>query len=40
MRSDALIDGGAGNDTACYDRLADPAPVAVETASRASFTAS
>jgi Ca2+-binding RTX toxin-like protein len=28
--ADALIDGGAGNDTAYYDRLADPAPVAVE----------
>jgi len=28
--ADTLIDGGAGNDTAYYDRVADPAPVAVE----------
>lgn len=28
--ADSLIDGGTGNDTAYYDRLADPAPVAVE----------
>jgi Ca2+-binding RTX toxin-like protein len=28
--ADALIDGGAGADSAYYDRLADPAPVAVE----------
>jgi hypothetical protein len=25
-----FIDGGADNDTAYYDQLADPAPVAVE----------
>ena len=29
--ADILIDGGAGADTAYFDRLADPAPVAVET---------
>jgi hypothetical protein len=28
--ADLLIDGGTGTDIACYDRLADPSPTAVE----------
>jgi len=29
--ADAVLDGGAGADTAYFDRLADPAPIGVET---------
>jgi hypothetical protein len=29
--ADLLIDGGTGADTAYYDRVPDPAPIAVET---------